>query len=204
MTGIHRKIKKVLMLILFTCLFVLPAAASSSEDVLDEQSKALGLDKLAEAAGEYSPGDTVTGVDLDAGLQDLLDTGSDQLAGVLRKAVRSGVLLLTVVLLCSLAQGTCEAIGEPGGLQVVPLVGALAITAISVADVHSLIGMGREALNNMTAFSKILLPTMAVATAASGAPGGAAARQMATMLFSTVLMSPVSYTHLTLPTILLV
>ena len=74
MTGIHRKIKKVLMLILFTCLFVLPAAASSSEDVLDEQSKALGLDKLAEAAGEYSPGDTVTGVDLDAGLQDLLDS----------------------------------------------------------------------------------------------------------------------------------
>ena len=38
---------------------------------MDEQSKALGLDKLAEAAGEYSPGDTVTGVDLDAGLQDL-------------------------------------------------------------------------------------------------------------------------------------
>ncbi len=197
MTGIHRKIKKILMLILFTCLFVLPAAASSSEDVLDEQSKVLGLDKLAEAAGEYSPGDTVTGVDLDAGLQDLLDTGSDQLAGVLRKAVRSGVLLLTVVLLCSLAQGTCEAIGDPGGLQVVPLVEALAITAISVADVHSLIGMGREALDNMTAFSKILLPTMAVATAASGAPGGAAARQMATMLFSTVLMSLI--TKLLLP-----
>ena len=197
MTGIHRKIKKILMLILFTCLFVLPAAASSSEDVLDEQSKVLGLDKLAEAAGEYSPGDTVTGVDLDAGLQDLLDTGSDQLAGVLRKAVRSGVLLLTVVLLCSLAQGTCEAIGDPGVLQVVPLVEALAITAISVADVHSLIGMGREALDNMTAFSKILLPTMAVATAASGAPGGAAARQMATMLFSTVLMSLI--TKLLLP-----
>lgn len=117
MTGIHRKIKKILMLILFTCLFVLPAAASSSEDVLDEQSKVLGLDKLAEAAGEYSPGDTVTGVDLDAGLQDLLDTGSDQLAGVLRKAVRSGVLLLTVVLLCSLAQGTCEAIGDPGDFR---------------------------------------------------------------------------------------
>ena len=75
--------------------------------------------------------------------------------------------------------------------------GALAITAISVADVHSLIGMGREALDNMTAFSKILLPTMAVATAASGAPGGAAARQMATMLFSTVLMSLI--TKLLLP-----
>ena len=107
------------------------------------------------------------------------------------------MLLLTVVLLCSLAQGTCEAIGDPGGLQVVPLVEALAITAISVADVHSLIGMGREALDNMTAFSKILLPTMAVATAASGAPGGAAARQMATMLFSTVLMSLI--TKLLLP-----
>jgi stage III sporulation protein AE len=41
----------------------------------------------------------------------------------------------------------------------------------------------------MENFSKILLPTMAAATAASGSPGGAAARQMAAMLFSDVLMT---------------
>lgn len=74
----------------------------------------------------------------------------------------------------------------------VPMVAALAITAISVSDVHSLIGMGRQALADMDTFAKILLPTMAVVTAASGAPGAAAARQLAAMLFSNVLLSVIN------------
>ena len=179
-------------------LFLLGAlATASAADVVDEQSQALGLDKLEQAAGEYSPGGDVAGIDLNDGLQDLLDTGSGEIMGVVRKAVRSGVLLLVVVLLCGLAEGAYAGAESGNSVQVVPIVGALAITAISVADVNSLIGMGRQALEQMEAFSKVLLPTMAVATAASGAPGGAAARQLATMLFSNVLLSLI--THLLLP-----
>lgn len=181
--------KRLWMLLLCLCLTVSTAAAS---DVLEEQSSALGLDKLPAAAGAYSPGGDVAGIDLNDGLREILSTGSDQLSGVLRKAVRSGVLLLSVVLLCALAQGTYEAAGDGGGLQVVPMVAALAITAISVSDVHSLIGMGRQALADMDTFAKILLPTMAVVTAASGAPGAAAARQLAAMLFSNVLLSVIN------------
>ena len=47
---------------------------------------------------------------------------------------------------------------------------ALAVTAIAVADVHSLIGMGRQALERMEVFADILLPTMAAVTAAQSPP----------------------------------
>ena len=108
---------------------------------------------------------------------------------MVRKALRSGILLLTVVLLCALAEGLYSGSGAKATSDVVAIVGALAITAVAVADAHSLIGMGREALDHMETFSKILLPTITAAAAASGSPGGAVARQVATMLFSDVLMT---------------
>ena len=175
------------MLLLCLCLTWTTAAAAAG-DVLEQQSDALGLDELSDAAGEYAPEGAVGEVDLNQGLSDLLDTGSAELSGVVRKAVRSGVLLLAVVLLCALAQGTCEVAGEGSGLPVVPMAAALAVTAIAVADVHSLIGMGRQALERMEIFADILLPTMAAVTAASGSPGAAAARQFAAMLFSSALL----------------
>ena len=179
--------RRMWMLLLCLCLTWTPAAASG--DVLAQQSGALGLDGLSDAAGEYAPEGAVGEVDLNQGLAGLLDTGSAQLTGVVRKAVRSGVLLLSVVLLCALAQGTYEAAGAAGGaLQAVPMTAALAVTAIAVADVHSLIGMGVQALERMEEFSNILLPTMAAVTAASGYPGAAAARQFAAMLFSGALL----------------
>ena len=111
---------------------------------------------------------------------------------MVRKAVRSGVLLLTVVLLCGLAEGLYGGMGVSQTTDVVAIVGALAITAVAVADANSLIGMGREALEQMETFSKILLPTIT-----------AVARQLATMLFSDILITlinrlllPLVYTYI--------
>ena len=172
-------------LLLLACLC--PARAG---DVLAAQSEALDLDGLEDAAGDYLPGtDSPVDASLDEGIQYILDTGSGQIFGVVRKALRSGILLLTIVLLCALADGVYSGIGGGATVDVVSLVGALAITAVAVADAHSLIGMGREALDHMELFSKALLPTITAAAAASGSPGGAVARQVATMLFSDVLMT---------------
>ena len=49
----------------------------------------------------------------------------------------------------------------------------------------------------MSTFSKLLLPTVTAAAAAAGSPGGAVARQLATMLFSDVLITLI--TQLLLP-----
>ena len=60
----------------------------------------------------------------------------------------------------------------------ISVVGALAITALAAADTHSLIGLGREALDRMSGFSKVLLPTITAAAAASGSRRGAAVRRI--------------------------
>lgn len=147
--------------------------AASASDVLAAQSEALDLDALQDAAGGYLPdGALEAGISLDEGLQTILDTGSGQISGVVRKAVRSGVLLLTVVLLCGLAEGLYGGMGVSQTTDVVAIVGALAITAVAVADANSLIGMGREALEQMETFSKILLPTITAAAAPQALPVG--------------------------------
>ena len=108
--------------------------------------------------------------------------------GALRRAGRSGVLLLAVALLCGLAEGVREELGS-GGLDPVRLAGAAAVTAIAVADVNTLMGLGKQALEQMDTFSKLLLPTVTAACAAAGAPASAAARQGATLLFLGLLLT---------------
>lgn len=178
------------ILLLLTLLCCGAQAAETEDEVLSAQAEALDLHSLEQAAEEYGGGQDVTpDTSLEEGIQAILDTGSDEVFGVVRKAVRSGVLLLAVVLLCALADGMKAAGQLGGGIDVVSVAGALAVTAVAVADVNTLIGLGREALDNMNMFSKVLLPTITAAAAASGAPGGAAARQLATVLFSDVLMT---------------
>ena len=174
--------KMILMMVLVLTLLTGAASAAELEQGID-------LSGLEEAAEGYT-GDAAinTGTGLNDGLKMILDAGSETVGGVVRKAVRSGVLLLVIVLLCAVAEGAYAG-AEKGTVQAVPIVGAVAVTAISVADVNSLIGMGREAIEHMTLFSKALLPTMATVTAAGGAPAGAAARQLATVLFSGILLT---------------
>lgn len=158
--------RRRILMCLAVLLLLSGMGAASASDVLAAQSEALDLDALQDAAGGYLPdGALEAGISLDEGLQTILDTGSGQISGVVRKAVRSGVLLLTVVLLCGLAEGLYGGMGVSQTTDVVAIVGALAITAVAVADANSLIGMGREALEQMETFSKILLPTITAAAA---------------------------------------
>lgn len=183
---------KRMCMLLLCLLLLLTGAAAASEEILTEQGERLGLDRLSEAAGAHGPGPDVAGVNLDAGLRNILEEGQAAAGGVIRKAVRSAVALLAVVLLASLAQGVWETAGEGVGLPVVPVAAASAITAIAVNDANALIGMGRETLERMETFGQILLPTMAAATALGGAPGSAAARQFAAMLFSNLLLTAIN------------
>ena len=174
----------ILTLVLF---LLLSPSARGVEVVAEEDPYGLpALEDLERAAGEYGA-DFPLGEDisLDQGLRRLLRTGTDQVFGVLRPAVKSGVLLLVIVLFCALAQGVA---GQGSGtLQAAPIVGVLAVCAVSLADVHALMGLGRATIDRLAEFSAVLLPTLVAAAAAGGAPAGAAARQMATVLFSNLL-----------------
>lgn len=186
--------------VLCLCL-VLPARAAEEEDVLAAQEEALDVEGLERAARE-SGGEIAYGTGLEDGLEQLLDTGTGALNGVVRRAVRSGVLLLVILLLCGLAENLTGGLGK-GATPAVALAGTLAVTAVAVGDVNSLLGMGREAIGDMTAFANVLLPAVAAVTAATGSVAGAGARQMAAVLFSGVLANlingllvPLLYAHL--------
>ncbi len=175
-----------LLLPLLLAGLVLPAGALTPEEALERQERALELDGLERSARENG-GTAQYGAGLDEGLAELLDTGTKELSGVVRRAARSGVLLLVIQLFCALAETVQEGTGK-AGVPAVPLAGSLAVAAVAVADVNSLMGMGMGAIDSMASFANVLLPTVAAITAATGAVTGAAVRQMAAALFSDLLI----------------
>lgn len=194
----HRaSVKKIVIAIFFLLsLFSGQASAMEMEDIVESQADAVDVELLEDIAGEYAPDvDWSQGVDLDQGLANILETGTQSIKGVVKKALRSGVIILLIVMFSSVASGmVCDA---DKVIQAVPIAAVLAITAVSIADTNSLIGLGGETIDKISTFSQVLLPAVAAVTVASGAPGGAAARQMATVLFSDTLMYLID--HLLLP-----
>ncbi len=175
------------LLPLLLALLCLPARASSIGEARIIQEEDFGLDELERAAAEQG-GTAEYGAALDDGLEALVDTGTRELGGILRRAVRSGVLILMILLFCGLAETVQEGAGGTAARSV-SLAGTLAVTAVAVADVNALLGMGTGAIAKMTSFANVLLPAAAAVTAATGAITGAAARQLAAALFSDLLVN---------------
>ena len=177
-------VRKVLLGLVFLSALCLPGRALTAPEVLERQEELVDVDGLRRAA-EDSGGSAEYGASLDDGLESLLDTGTKELRGAVRRAARSGALLLVILMFCAVAESMGE-LGK-GSVKAASLTGTLAVTAVAVADVNSLLGLGRGAIENMTSFANVLLPTVAAITAATGAVTGAAARQLAAALFSDLL-----------------
>lgn len=180
------------------CLLLLLGLVSPTALALDEesaaqatqaQSEAFGFDDL-ERIGEAYTGqeDIAGGVDVPGAFRHVGQMAKDNLGQVVRTAVRSCVLLLAVTLLWGLAQGMQAGAGESGGLEAITLAAVLAITAVAVGDVHSLLSLGEEAIYNMETLGDVLLPAVSMATAASGSPAMAVVKHGATILFSDFLL----------------
>ena len=142
-----------------------------------------GLDELWEQAEGYGVEKTET---LQSGLSGLLDRGLEELEGLLKQGGATVFKLMAVVLVCGSAENLRAGTDNT---RAVEMAGALSITAMTMADMGAMIGLGRETLGQMETFSKSLLPVMAVLTAASGGPAAAALRQGITVLFSQLLLS---------------
>lgn len=101
-------------------------------------------------------------------------------------AARNAALLLAIVFLAAL----CASISTNAAcLKASQTAGAVAVAVLSIGHVTSCITAGSEALATLRDFSKILLPSMCAAAAASGAATSAAAKYAATSLFLDVLLS---------------
>ena len=170
--------------IVWACLLLLPLLVLPC---LGAELSFPQVDELLQEAESYGVQETD---DLGQGIQDILADGLDQLGGLLQNSLQTGLKLLAVVLLCGLAESALLDRGGDG-LKVVELAGALAVTTLTVSDMTTLIGLGRETIGRMDAFADLLLPTMAVLTAATGGVTGAAVRQGVTVLFSDLLITAI-------------
>lgn len=143
-----------------------------------------GLDRVWEEAEGYG---VEQGESLDRGLSILFADALSRAGTLFRASLTTAVKLMAVVLLCSLAESVKA--GGSEGLQAVNIAGALAITALTMTDMAAMVGLGRDTLAKMEDFSGLLLPVVAVLTAATGSVTAAAVRQEATVLFSQLLIT---------------
>lgn len=169
--------KRVVIFLCLSALCVFPS--------LSAEFSVSGLDQVMEQAEEYG---VETQGDLEQGMGNLISDAARQIGQLLRASVATGLKLMAVVLMCGLAE-RATAQGSEVGLSAVTIAGALAITALTMTDMSVMIGLGRETLGKMEGFSSLLLPVMAVLTAATGGITAAAVRQGATVLFSQLLMT---------------
>lgn len=173
----------MLLVVLAAVLLMPTALALDQEEILQDQSQSLGIEDLEEAGEAYTgQHDIEDGLDVGASFRHMAETGKEALGGVVKRSVRSCVLLLAVTLLCGLTEGV------KAGTGVTTLAATLSITAIAVGDVNSLLSMGEEAIFNMETLGDVLLPTVSMATAASGTPAMAVVKHGATILFSDFLI----------------
>lgn len=194
-----KKIFFILILLSFLPLFPGQAHAETSESVVppdiksqeqslqmeDETQELEGVlpEEAREVLGDISVSDIAGGQDgLDAILDELKENG----VGIFKTALKSGVLILAIVLLTALAS---SAMSDGGPKDAASLCGAIAVSVVAVDNVNSFIGLGMSTLNTLSDFSKAILPTLCTAAVSAGAFTSASAKYAATALFMDILIT---------------
>lgn len=184
-----RKIQRaVVFMILFTILAGIGPAAAV--DVEQAQREALDTDRLEDALSgegkELLEGVTVQdSLSVDKGRNKLMNGLSGKIGDILKRGIRNAALVVMTAFLCSVVRLT---FGD-GGANYAVLAGVLAISALSLSSVSSFLSLCTDTLDEMQAFSRMLLPTLTAAAAASGAITSAAAKYAATVLLMDVFMT---------------
>ncbi|MDR0818414.1 MAG: stage III sporulation protein AE [Oscillospiraceae bacterium] len=100
-------------------------------------------------------------------------------------AIRSAAIVLVIAILV----GVARQLSSDESNWTIDLAGVLAISMLAVGDAYAFMGLGRTTITGLSDLSKIILPTLAGAAAASGTPTAAAAQFAVTALFMDALIS---------------
>lgn len=174
--------KRLIFLILAAAVLAIPARGAELPEALEEA--------LPEAAEEMLREADISGVSgLASGLSAILDQMGREVGDVLRQRVRGAALVLLAVVLCGAVDGFYQ--GVDGGKVTVflPMAGALSVTLLTAGSLDSLMGLGARTIEELSGFSKVLLPVLAAATAASGAVTSASVQQVGTVFLADLLIT---------------
>ena len=173
--------RRCCLLLLLLALLAVPARGAELPRELEHALPESARDLLDRE--DY--GDTAA---LTGGLGTILHKLSGQAGQILRERARGAAAILLVVVLCGAVEGFYRGTGSGKVLTFLPMVGALSVTAAAAGSLDQLIGLGGSTINDLASFSRVLLPTLAAATAASGAVTAASVQQVATVWFSDLLV----------------
>ncbi len=173
--------KKILCVVVLLLALTVNARAA---EVPKDLQKALpeGTEELLKDV-DLTGGDGLAG-----GLSGILKRITESVGDILRQRVRGAAAVLAVVVLCGVAEGFYQGAGTGKAALVLPMAGALSVTLATAGSLDSLLGLGSRTITQLTDFSRILLPTLAAATAASGAVTTATVQQVATVFFVDLLL----------------
>lgn len=142
---------------------------------------------VPEEADEILDGFSVSdALDGEAGLSRIWDELKENGLGIFKTALKSGAMLLVIVLLSSIV---ASVMSDGGPKDMAYLCGSIAVSATAVSNVSSFIGLGMKTLDTLSSFSKALLPALCTAAVSSGAFTSATAKYAATTMFMDILLT---------------
>ena len=141
-----------------------------------------------EAAEDLADGDLSGGTGFAEGVGDILSRLADQAGEVVRERTKGAAAVLLAVVLCGAVEGFARSAGGRTTLALLPMAGALSVTLASAGSLDTLMGLGSQTIGELADFSQALLPTLAAATAASGAVTTATVQQVSTVFFVDLLL----------------
>ena len=165
---------KKLLTIIVILLFLAPTALAAPLDDVESAAPDSAREVLRDADAS----------DMDSVLERLGQFIRDKSGEVFSQAVRTGASVLLVPVICSLA----GAVYDDKLPDTVNTVGVLAVGALCLGGSGAYIELGRQTLDELDAFAKVLLPTLAAVTGAGGAVTSAAAKYAAASMFTEILM----------------
>ncbi|MEA4822530.1 MAG: hypothetical protein VB111_00235 [Clostridiaceae bacterium] len=197
--------KQLLIGLLLAFLLTIPAAAVDPVDDQLAQYDITGLEKAVpdDAQRLLDGAEVDIGVDFSGKLLSLAKNAFENTGDALRQGLAVAVKVVGIAALCGIAQ-TLIASGE-SKLPVVTLAGTAAIAAVTLTDAGTLCRLASSMIDEMSVFSKLLLPVLVSAGAASGAVVTASARAPAVLFLCDVVITtldgfvvPAIYCHLAL------
>ncbi len=180
--------KKIVLTLLFIVLLASPCFAISD----GEQQSLFGVEKLEDAVprdAQEVMGKTrvdTNSAGISEALHSVVSQFEQRLLDELRSCGKGAASVLLIVILCSVMSALFDYDKTP---EYITLAGCLGITAVAANGVRSLVGMGAGAINELSDFSKVLLPTLCTAAVSGGAVTSAPVKYAATAMFMDVLIS---------------
>ena len=159
------------------------AGAADLDDLLDTDSL---IGAVPEEEKPFMPMDSPRSLPEKGALARVVDRILEKAEEELRSVCRTAGILLTVSMTCALF-GALHA-GERAGRYVI-LAGVAAVGAAAMSDLDSILQMGLHSLQQMSDYSRVLLPVLTTAASAAGSLTAAGAKYAVTTVAMDMLLS---------------